>query len=123
MMATEEPSSRTIQISKTRIPFLLFLEFCAVPIDFLAARLAFASVRIFACFVPLVFVVLHSSLCERALEAFLRFCLGDVRLDFAIYDCASKATFATFPVGVFVIQIFRVRFAKVDDSLAVRACL
>ena len=87
------------------------------------ARLAFASVCILARFVPLDFVVLRSRFHQCALEASLLFYLGYVCLHFPICDCALKATFDTFPIVMFVVQIRSVRFVKVDGLFTPRTCV
>ena len=103
--------------------FPLFLGFRAVPSYFLVTGLAFASVRVFACFVPLVFVVLRFGFHAPTLEAFLRFRFGHIRLDSPFYDRSSEATLATFPVVMFVVQILGVRFVKLDGPFTVWTCV
>ena len=99
--------------------FFAVLAVLPVSTNPLLTYLAFASVRVFACFVPLIFVVLRSSFYHTTLETFLRFCLRHVRLDFSLYDCSSKATLATFSIVVLMIQVFYVCFIEFDSALAV----
>ena len=65
--------------------------------------LAFASVRVFATFVPLIIAIFCFDSIDSTLEAFLRLWFGFIRLDCSSYHRASETTHATLAIVMFIV--------------------
>ena len=97
------------------------VEFSKEPASLLLTSLAFPSVGVLTCFVPLIFLILCHQLAELTLETFLAFRAADVRQDCAPYDSASEATLATFSIVMRMVQVFCVCLVKFDCAFTVGA--
>jgi len=97
------------------------VEFSKEPASLLLTCLAFPSVGVLTCFVPLIFLILCHQFADLTLEAFFAFRAADVRQDCAPYDSASEATLATFSIVMRMVQVFCVCLVKFDCAFTVGA--